>query len=106
MPVVETKDGETTCNLCNRILLHGEEIVCFCCKLKIDNINKLIGPTSKAKFIKEVEIIDPDTFMSVMVAIYKEESGGMLGVDSSYVAQEIDNVISPHGNGKLELVGD
>ena len=44
---------------------------------------------STAKYITEVQIIDPDSNMPVNVAIYKESTGGMFGVDSSYVEQEI-----------------
>lgn len=59
-----------------------------------------------AKYITEVQIVDPDSNMPVNVAIYKESSGAMIGVDSSYVEQEVGKVFSPVGNGELELVGD
>lgn len=44
-----------------------------------------------AKFIKEISVTDPDTGNEINVAIYKElESGGMFGVDSSYVEDVLD----------------
>ena len=61
---------------------------------------------TKAKFVKEVEVIDPDTGKIINIAIYKEEHGGMIGIDSSYIEQEITPLVSPFGNGKLELEGD
>lgn len=57
-----------------------------------------------AKFVQEIEVIDPDTKLVVHVAIYKEEHGGMFGVDSSYVAQEVGPVKSPFGNGTVKIV--
>ena len=60
----------------------------------------------KAKFIREIKVVDPNTNLFVKLALYKEESGAILGVDSSYVEQEVGDVISPHGNGTLELIGD
>lgn len=57
----------------------------------------------KAKFIKEITVIDPDSHLPVEVAIYKEEAGGIFGVDSSFLANTEDDVISPFGNGKLEI---
>ena len=42
---------------------------------------------TEAKFVKEVEVIDPDTGGVVHVSIYKHENGGLFGVDSSYIEQ-------------------
>jgi hypothetical protein len=50
-----------------------------------------------------VTVTDPDTQLEVDVAIYKEESGAMVGVDASYVEQDIGPVMSPVCNGVLEL---
>jgi hypothetical protein len=61
---------------------------------------------TKAKFVIEVTVIDPDTNNPVGVSIYKEEGGGMMGVDSSYIEQDVGPVTSPHGNGKLKLIDD
>jgi hypothetical protein len=45
---------------------------------------------SKAKFVREVTVIDPDTGGAVEVAIYKHENGGMFGIDTSYADQVLD----------------
>jgi hypothetical protein len=57
----------------------------------------------KAKQVTTVTVTDPDTQLDVDVAIYKEESGAMVGVDASYVEQDIGPVLSPVCNGVLEL---
>jgi len=48
---------------------------------------------TKAKFVKEVTVIDPDSKLPVEIAIYKHENGGMFGVDSSYVLQEAEETL-------------
>lgn len=60
----------------------------------------------KAKFIKDITVTDPDSNLPVEVSVYKEEAGGMFGVDSSYLEQDVDDVHSPFGNGVLELEDD
>jgi hypothetical protein len=44
----------------------------------------------KAKFVREITVIDPDTLGEVQVAIYKHDNGGMFGIDSSYADQVLD----------------
>lgn len=39
----------------------------------------------KAMYVKEIDVIDPDTNGVVTIAIYKHENGGMFGIDSSYI---------------------
>ena len=46
--------------------------------------------TPRAKFIKDITVIDPDTLGEVQIGIYKHENGGMFGVDASYVDQVLD----------------
>lgn len=55
-----------------------------------------------AKFVTVITVTDPDTNLPVELTIYKEDTGGMLGVDSSYLATE-EPVHSPFGNGELEI---
>ena len=38
-----------------------------------------------AMYVKEIDVIDPDTLGVVTIAIYKHENGGMFGIDSSYI---------------------
>ena len=42
---------------------------------------------AKAKFVKEITVVDPDSGGNVEIAIFKHERGGMFGMDSSYVDQ-------------------
>lgn len=57
----------------------------------------------KAKWVQNLEVIDPDTNAPVGISVYKEESGGMFAVDSSYLENDVDIVMSPHNNGEVEL---
>ena len=52
--------------------------------------------TSKANFIVDVTVIDPDSGGEVQVSIFKHERGGMFGLDTSYIEQVLDetNIIS------------
>jgi hypothetical protein len=45
-----------------------------------------------AKFFKEIAVTDPDSDMPVEIDIFKhEQSGGIFGVDASYLDQNFDN---------------
>jgi hypothetical protein len=60
-----------------------------------------------AKLITEITITDPDSNLPVGVAIYKDlQSGGIFGVDSSYVEQVSDKVWNPLStiSEKLQLM--
>ena len=55
------------------------------------------------KFIKEIVVIDPDTRVEVHVEIHKDsESGGIFGVDASYLDQLSSVVNSPFNGTCLE----
>jgi hypothetical protein len=43
--------------------------------------------SNRAKFVKEITVIDPDTLGEIQLAVYKHENGGMLAIDSSFVDQ-------------------
>lgn len=43
-----------------------------------------------AKFIKEIEVLDPDTTEFVTLEVYKHENGGIFAIDSSYLEQCFD----------------
>lgn len=106
MPKVTSSDK--FCKICGRILFAGEisnGLICYLCSLGINLPvpKKVISEKTAAKFVTEVEVIDPDTKNPIKVSIYKEEHGGMIGIDSSYIEQDIGEVISPFGNGELEL---
>lgn len=58
----------------------------------------------KAKLVTQITVIDPDTQAEVIINIYKEEGGGMIGIDESYIDTE-QPVFSPFdGNGELEII--
>lgn len=59
--------------------------------------NKIV----KAKFVQKISVIDPDTGNKVDMEIYKEEGGGIFGVDASYLDLE-EPVLSPFGNGIID----
>jgi hypothetical protein len=105
MPKVESTGGDKVCKICGRILFASEDGQCHLCSLGINLPvpKKVISEKTKAKFVTEVEVIDPDTKKPIKVSIYKEERGGMIGIDSSYIEQDVGEVISPFGNGELEL---
>ena len=44
----------------------------------------------RAKFVKDITVIDPDTLGEVQIGIYKHENGGMFGIDASYADQVLD----------------
>ena len=41
----------------------------------------------KAKFVKEVTVIDPDSKGEVSLSVFKHDNGGMFAIDSSYIEQ-------------------
>jgi len=55
-----------------------------------------------AKLVTTITVIDPDTNLPVDVQIFKEEAGGMVGVDVSFLENTSEPVLSPYGNGELE----
>jgi len=68
----------------------------------------------KANLVKEITITDPDTGGDVQVSIFKDVStGGMFGVDSSFIEQSFDddddvivkNPLSFLRDGDIELKG-
>lgn len=62
--------------------------------------------TTKAKFVKEIEVTDPDTGGTVALAIYKTDGGGMVGIDSSFLEQDVGPVFSPFDRGFLLVLDD
>ena len=56
----------------------------------------------KIKQITEVSILDPDSNEMVDITIYKMETGGMIGIDSSFLSNTDEPIFSPFDNG-IEL---
>jgi metal-dependent HD superfamily phosphatase/phosphodiesterase len=46
--------------------------------------------SNRAKFVKEIEIEDPDTGAPVQLEVYKHENGGMFAIDASFIDQVAD----------------
>ena len=53
----------------------------------------------KTKFIKTIKVIDPDTNNEVDVTLYKLETGGIVGIDESFIANTEEPVYSPFDKG-------
>ncbi len=59
----------------------------------------------KTKQITTINVIDPDTNNEVAVTIYKLETGGIVGIDESFIGNTEEPVYSPFDKGvelKLE----
>ena len=50
------------------------------------------------KTVKSIEVVDPDTNTVVEVLIVKLETGGMVGIDESYLSNTDEPVYSPYDN--------
>jgi len=51
-------------------------------------------------YVQEITVTDPDTLLSVQVAIYKDNNtGAMVGLDSSYLLNTDEPVYSPYDVG-------
>lgn len=60
----------------------------------------------KAKQIAETHFTDPDSGGEVHVAIFKMETGAMVGIDASFLEQDVGPVYSPYDNGvELDIEG-
>jgi hypothetical protein len=56
----------------------------------------------KAKLIKQITVQDPDYANDVTLHVYKEHSGLMFAVETVFDIAD-DPIISPYGNGEIEL---
>ena len=59
----------------------------------------------KGKFVKSITVLDPDSKMDVEVQIFKLETGGMIGIDESFIANTDEPIFSPFDKG-VKLVLD
>jgi hypothetical protein len=54
------------------------------------------------RYVTTVTVIDPDSGGEVEVEIRKiDESGAMVGIDGSYLEQDVGEVNNPYGDGEL-----
>jgi hypothetical protein len=54
----------------------------------------------KGKFVKTIDVVDPDSGFEVQVSLYKLETGGMIGVDESFLMNTDEPVYSPFDLGE------
>ena len=56
----------------------------------------------QTKFVCKIKVIDPDTLLEVELEIRKcESSCAMIGIDSSYLEQDVGPVRNPYNPGTL-----
>lgn len=61
----------------------------------------------KSKFVQFVTVIDPDSGGEVEIEIRKMESGMMVGIDGSWLAEEENPVYSPYDKDhEIEIPDD
>lgn len=60
---------------------------------------------NRTKHVTTITVTDPDSGLPVDVEILKMETGPMVGVDASYLEQDIGPVLSPYDPG-VELKVD
>ncbi len=77
------------CTVVHTVSHNSRVLIEFNNEIESIHINNLDKKTeTKAKFIKEITVIDPDTKGEVQISIYKLDNGGMIGVDSSFIETE------------------
>jgi hypothetical protein len=63
--------------------------------------------TIKTEYVQTITVIDPDSGGDVSVEVRKLETGPMVGIDESYLEQEVGPVFSPYDGGvELEIPDD
>lgn len=63
-----------------------------------------MAQTIKGKTIKTITVIDPDSKAPVEVSIIKLETGGMIGIDESFLSNTEDDIYSPFDKAvKIDL---
>jgi len=61
----------------------------------------------KSKHVTKIAVIDPDTKAVVDVEIRKLETGGMVGIDGSWLENDVGPVYSPYDlNEEIEIPDD
>lgn len=58
------------------------------------------------KFVRIVTVVDPDSKVQVDVEIRKMETGPMVGIDGSWLDQDVGDLYSPYDKGQKINVPD
>lgn len=53
----------------------------------------------KTKHVCVITVVDPDSNLPVDLEIRKMETGGMVGIDASFLEQDVGDVYSPYDEG-------
>jgi hypothetical protein len=61
----------------------------------------------KSTFVRVISVRDPDTLDLVEIEIRKLETGAMMGIDGSYLEQDVGKVYSPYDkNVEIDVDND
>ena len=60
----------------------------------------------ESKFVKVIEVIDPDTNAPIEIEIRKLDTGAMIGLDGSYLEQDVGVVYSPYDRAEIINIPD
>ena len=66
------------------------------CRYAIDLLAEASTGTIKTKYVQTITVIDPDSGGEVSVEVRKLETGPMVGIDGSYLEQDVGPVFSPY----------
>jgi hypothetical protein len=66
-----------------------------------------VNPKLETTFVQVVTVTDPDSKLPVEIEIRKLESGGMVGIDASWLAADGSATYSPYDKGvELDIPDD
>ena len=74
------------------------------CKFRLDLPAAKSVEAIKTKYVQTITVIDPDSGGDVSVEVRKLETGPLVGIDGSYLEQDVGPVYSPYDRGiELEI---
>jgi len=74
------------------------------CKFRLDLLAAKSVEAIKTKYVQTITVIDPDGGGDVSVEVRKLETGPLVGIDGSYLEQDVGPVYSPYDRGmELEI---
>ena len=77
------------------------------CKFRLDLLAAASAGTIKTTYVQTVTVVDPDSGNDVSVEVRKLETGPMVGIDGSYLEQDVGPVYSPYDRDvELEIPDD
>jgi len=77
------------------------------CRYTLDLLAVASAGTIKTTYVQTVTVVDPDSGNDVSVEVRKLETGPMVGIDGSYLEQDVGPVYSPYDRDvELEIPDD